>query len=91
MGADQLLLAELKAAAELAQSNLDQANKDLHDLELGPNPAQRSSLEAAIEVAQTELDLRKQELAKFRGGPNSLLQQQLWLAHEKGPNRPGCG
>ena len=68
---DQLLELQLRqAAAVLAQANLDQAEKDLEEELVGPDPLILAKLEAAAEAIRTKLVQAEFDLFREMAGPD---------------------
>ncbi len=74
---DVAKLESLRAAVELAESNLVQAKQDLAELEEGPDPFRLQELESNITVAELNLDQAKDDLAELEEGPDPFRLQEL--------------
>ena len=74
---DVAKLRSLQAAVDLAESNLSEAQKDLTELEEGPDPLLVQELESNITVAELNLTRARDDLAELEEGPDPILLKEL--------------
>ena len=74
---DVAKLNSLQAAVDLAEANLEKAEEDLDELEVGPDSFRVQELESNVSVAELNLAQAKKDLAELEEGPDPILLQDL--------------
>ena len=74
---DVAKLRSLQAAVDLAESNLAEAQKDLAELEEGPDRLRVQELESNITVAELNLTRARDDLAELEEGPDPVFLKEL--------------